>query len=71
VKEVLLQQKMICLFGGDGFEKGISMKEFTCFLRNVLIEFNDSIYIIYITGFDFKETKRSKLTDTTYLLIVH
>jgi hypothetical protein len=66
VKEILLQQKMICLFGGDGFEKGISMEEFTCFLRNVLIEFNDNIYIIYITGFDFKETKESKLTYTIH-----
>jgi len=58
---------MICLFGGNGSEEGISMKEFTCFLRNVLIEFIDSIYIIYITGFDFKETKRSTLTDNTYV----
>jgi len=67
VKEVLLQQKMICLFGGDGSQKGISMKEFTFFLRNVLIEFIDDIHIIYINGFDFKETKISNLTDATYV----
>jgi len=72
VKEVLLQQKSIYLFGGDGHHiYDLSMKEFTCFLRNVLIEFSDNIYIIYIIGFDFfpdaEEAMRSNLTDTTYL----
>jgi len=67
VKEALLQQKMICLFGGDGSAKGISMKEFTIFLRNVLIEFIADIHVIYIPGFDFKESK-SNLTDATYVL---
>ena len=58
---------MICLFGGDGSVEGISMKDFTIFLRNVLIEFIADIHIIYILGFDFKESKKSKLTDATYV----
>jgi len=47
VKRAMREQKMICLYTSDN-------REFTNSINNVLMEWSDSIYIIYIPIFEFQ-----------------
>lgn len=61
VKEMMLHQKVVCLYGGRESEN--TMKEFTASIRNAFISVKDNIHIIYIPCF-MKAQEESEVTDT-------
>jgi len=61
VKEMMLHQKVVCLYGGSESEN--TMKEFTALIRNAFISVKDNIHIIYIPRFKLKAEENKKVTD--------
>jgi len=61
VKEMMLHQKVVCLYGGSESEN--TMKEFTALIRNAFISVKDNIHIIYIPRFKLKAREFNQVTD--------